>query len=812
MLLGFGSQRAASMVLLSIFCTRISAQSHLNVSRVPHTFLNVKMLNAFQKQGWKTSDPSCDRYIFSRKFEGTCMKADVVLPLLLTGTTRGVRNFATDVLRLAKCAEGGSFSWAHGVNNVAFDVPYPFSAHRAKWWQLYGSTQSVLRPRYKRVVHLTRCPLRELISLMRPNAPSIRFVEKITRNPPITSPCAESYDCEESTLAERLGWATSAYVALNEHIERYADDRVKVEQIVSNEIFQSFCSTCSSVAARGQATKLSGTEAQKCRREIYDNREMIRTLNASLDEHGEDKDVPLLVSLRDIKTAIFPKGISGQATIEEYVAMGRRYGYEDDCVVGRDDEEVAAIHWSSRRREISTTPSLKIPWEDHIVTKAGVEACITDDAKCSNAERTCPEATANRDCLQARIPFRTSYRQLKCCFHCCIDYWISKATRFGENMKYHVQHAHDLYQKDIGHKVFNPDSGDFGLDPFHNLLIHPHVFSAISDVHMHPTRGCHVPDSNDDSKATTTTIASLYHYKPDEAMIPTRRGGRKMRKTMWTANEEFKRCVDRLRESNRLVVDLFDPTKQLPGSNLANRSRLFMANNIGDLPPGEVATQRTMERPIGVRGVSLWQAILEHPSIENNAILRRREKMFLCCCMNVDHMHKGRLNHTKILAKHPSFNCPVDQNYRQHHIGAPRNDAGNHEIESEFLLMLNNKYGESRRMTGMFDAHMPVLMFQHKFVYSPNGVGEQCYREYEALVSGAIPVLDDSKYKNRREMLRSFPTVRVPDGDWAMITPQYLEEQWKQIERKDYDVSKLYLPYWYDVILNSLSEHEWRKR
>lgn len=41
---------------------------------------------------------------------------------------------------------------------------------------------------------------------------------------------------------------------------------------------------------------------------------------------------------------------------------------------------------------------------------------------------------------------------------------------------------------------------------------------------------------------------------------------------------------------------------------------------------------------------------------------------------------------------------------------------------------------------------MPILMMTSKFVYSPNGVGEQCYREYEALISGAIPVLDETNF------------------------------------------------------------------
>mmetsp|Transcript_8873 Transcript_8873/g.36642 ORF Transcript_8873/g.36642 Transcript_8873/m.36642 type:complete len:175 (+) Transcript_8873:2393-2917(+) len=170
--------------------------------------------------------------------------------------------------------------------------------------------------------------------------------------------------------------------------------------------------------------------------------------------------------------------------------------------------------------------------------------------------------------------------------------------------------------------------------------------------------------------------------------------------------------------------------------------------------------------------------------------------------MNVDGMHKGRLEHTKLLARHAEFDCPLDASYRGHHIGVPRVDAGAHELEAEVALMLNNRYGNRKSMTGNYDTHMPVLLADSKFVYSPNGVGEACFREYEALITGAVPVVDESAYHHRRRNLRALPMLRV--SNWSDVTPAFLERKWAEFGSKDFDVAMLYLPYWYDLILSAM--------
>ena len=46
------------------------------------------------------------------------------------------------------------------------------------------------------------------------------------------------------------------------------------------------------------------------------------------------------------------------------------------------------------------------------------------------------------------------------------------------------------------------------------------------------------------------------------------------------------------------------------------------------------------------------------------------------------------------------------------------------------------------------------------------------------------------------------PVVTV--SDWSTVTPQFLEAEWTRLESQSFDVAPLYLPHWYDVILEAV--------
>ena len=314
---------------------------------------------------------------------------------------------------------------------------------------------------------------------------------------------------------------------------------------------------------------------------------------------------------------------------------------------------------------------------------------------------------------------------MKCCFRCCLLHWL-ETTRLADNIRHHHAHVDDKIEQ--GYTKHNPNTGDFGMEPLLNLLWHPHAISAVSDVHMHPMKGCHITR---DLKKLETTIVSFYHVSPEKAIFPGKQDQLGTSK-LWA------KCCPAIRGVDRYIIDAFNPVKYAPTAALLGKAALVTANNVANWPDGKkhnsttffsttvtvaplvdaALWSRVRERVIGVRGVSLWQAFLEHPLVDQ---VQRGERLLLCCCMNVDDSHIDRMCHSKLLAQHAEFLCPLTQTYEGRKIGPPKEDPGSHQIEAEVILMLNDKYGTMKGLKGNYDAHLPVLMRGSRFVFSPNG-------------------------------------------------------------------------------------------
>ncbi|KAJ1459224.1 hypothetical protein M885DRAFT_435442 [Pelagophyceae sp. CCMP2097] len=262
-------------------------------------------------------------------------------------------------------------------------------------------------------------------------------------------------------------------------------------------------------------------------------------------------------------------------------------------------------------------------------TKAGIEQCLVEETSTCSEFEACPTLLKPpRDCLKARILFGADYARMKCCFHCCMQYWIQEKSRLGSNIL-----SHDLKVPAIPMLSGkpNPDVGDFGVDPLRNLLVHPHAYAAISDVHLHPLKGCHV--AGDLANLETVVIAS-YHYEPLKLLNHFE----------WARTKEFTPCghaLKSLKPSQPLIIDFFAPQKFRADAALLKRVKLLTANNVDDARAGDdlELLKKVQERVIGVRGVSLWQALLEHPHVDR---VPRQKRLLLCCCMNVDSKHKVR--------------------------------------------------------------------------------------------------------------------------------------------------------------------------
>lgn len=84
---------------------------------------------------------------------------------------------------------------------------------------------------------------------------------------------------------------------------------------------------------------------------------------------------------------------------------------------------------------------------------------------------------------------------------------------------------------------------------------------------------------------------------------------------------------------------------------------------------------------------------------------------------------------------------------------------------------------------------------KHKFILSPEGDMQDCYRHWESLVIGSIPVMRTNSID---PLFKDLPVLIV--DDWSIINEQFLHDKYEEIISKKYNYSKLYMNYWYNKI------------
>jgi hypothetical protein len=82
-----------------------------------------------------------------------------------------------------------------------------------------------------------------------------------------------------------------------------------------------------------------------------------------------------------------------------------------------------------------------------------------------------------------------------------------------------------------------------------------------------------------------------------------------------------------------------------------------------------------------------------------------------------------------------------------------------------------------------------------KFVLCPPGGGEDCYRTWEALLLGAIPIVRSSGLD---PLFEDLPVLII--NDWRDITPNFLETKYQEMKSKKYNMEKMFMSYWSNLI------------
>ena len=88
-------------------------------------------------------------------------------------------------------------------------------------------------------------------------------------------------------------------------------------------------------------------------------------------------------------------------------------------------------------------------------------------------------------------------------------------------------------------------------------------------------------------------------------------------------------------------------------------------------------------------------------------------------------------------------------------------------------------------------------MAAHRFIISPPGHGPDCYRHWEAMYLGSIPVVERSI---STECFADFPMIFV--DEWTQATPEFLSEKAAEIGTRSFDRSRLFFKFWENLPLS----------
>ena len=95
-----------------------------------------------------------------------------------------------------------------------------------------------------------------------------------------------------------------------------------------------------------------------------------------------------------------------------------------------------------------------------------------------------------------------------------------------------------------------------------------------------------------------------------------------------------------------------------------------------------------------------------------------------------------------------------------------------------------------------------------RFCLSPSGNGIDCWRTWEALLMGSIPIICPyEKYSNRKVvgddfLFEDLPVIRVKD--WTEVTQEFLDKKYAEMQHQTFNYDKLYFPFWKKLILDEV--------
>uniref|UniRef100_A0A7S0ZX53 Exostosin GT47 domain-containing protein n=1 Tax=Noctiluca scintillans TaxID=2966 RepID=A0A7S0ZX53_NOCSC len=385
----------------------------------------------------------------------------------------------------------------------------------------------------------------------------------------------------------------------------------------------------------------------------------------------------------------------------------------------------------------------------------------------------CSGHSYERGCLESAIPLSASYTRIKACFRCCVYFWTEKWD-LSENMGYWKRMGF-LHSGNNVHRIFEHNQTEVLLTA-NSLMKFAHV--ALTADLYHPT----LPDVGDNS---VVDVGGHLEIDPRHGQRPcvkkhagrcdVKDGGVIFCHTFDNAPKLFKNASSWASLGKNISVLFVGDQAINPGEDVAGQVaekglRMFQHN----------ARTQNMDFPIvgntlhPVDGLMfpVGMSPATSPEASGDFLTRYRrgpaEKTRLLFCGGINIATKSepiRNYRGKVVSSvNHRFNCKIEDNLE------PENYFGN--------------------------------ISTSKFALSPRGGGLNCYRTWEILAVGTIPVIE---YHPANDNLYSgLPVVQVTD--WNDVTPDFLGREWSRIMSAQRagqfspSHAKAFLPYWLSII------------
>lgn len=376
-------------------------------------------------------------------------------------------------------------------------------------------------------------------------------------------------------------------------------------------------------------------------------------------------------------------------------------------------------------------------------------------AACLRSTKQPPQCTVTTwassppDCLRTPIPAWTvTYERVQACFRCCM---LAAAAPHAHKIAFWTEQL-DLSSVGLKH----------GVDVAEEVLLGHNSDIRFSDWGALYDQAAIVgPPERDDGAGAVAKFVSVQGgtspgYKNLTGVL---------RHLLRPAAGAVKAPVNLF-----VMGDCREPTKHnlaadFLGGTAAGSLRAWFSNNIRPTN----TDSRVKAYPRGVQSTRRWRAALlakRAGRVETRQTVQDRQTLLMCGCM----------------AKTP------------------------HRLEAIRALTANGFRCEDRYCSpdGFVDQVLNAT-----FVFSPFGTrtadhdacrgGHNNHRDWEALLAGAIPLVDHDPQLSG--MWDDLPVVQV--RNWSEVTPRYLRATWHTMRDRQYNLAKVYFPYWLHASLSA---------